>query len=605
MFNNKTHPIRNHDATTRRIIPALPPASTVAEENLDVWGFKDSGFAVNDNGDVEVRGSRYAAGGDILTELLPWVREVFEAPVTGEDQNPGHYPPQIPDPITNKRFLTALKKILPAEQYSDNAELRLRHGHGHTQEEMYAIKYGQIPRIPDLVVWPNEEAQVVALVKTAAKHNICLIPYGGGTNVTNALICPEDEERMIVSIDMQQMNRILWIDPVDHTACIQAGAIGRNITSQLAEHGYTMGHEPDSVEFSTLGGWIATNASGMKKNRYGNIEQIVQDFRLVTANGDILERLDSNPRESTGADPRRWLFGSEGNAGIITCAIVKLFPLPPVQRYGSVLFKNFEIGTEFMYDLARSGNPPASVRLVDNRQFQLSMALKPPSTGLKKLKSTAEKLLVTKALGFEPDEMVACTLVFEGTEDEVSIQEKNLYAIAKKHGGMKAGGANGERGYQLTFAIAYIRDFIMNHWLIAESFETSVPWSGVLPLCERVKQRINDEYAARQLPGKPFITCRVTQVYDTGACIYFYFAFYYKGVENPSEVFSELEHAARDEVLKAGGSLSHHHGIGKIRAPFLRRIQSESLLDWNRGFKQAIDPNNLFGAHNHMPGEAE
>jgi len=599
------HPLYARDAAARRIIPGPPPASTVEDERLDVWGFKDSGFQVNDEGNVEVLGKRYAAGGDILTELLPWVRGVFDSPVTGEDQNPPHYPPAIPDAVVNAAFTAAVGNIFAAEKRSDDPELRLRHGHGHTQEEMYAIKYGRIPRVPDLVVWPTDEAQVIALVKAAQEHNVCLIPYGGGTNVTNALICPENETRMIVSIDMQGMNKILWIDPVDHTACIEAGAIGRNITSQLAEHGFMMGHEPDSVEFSTLGGWIATHASGMKKNRYGNIEQIVQDFRLITAEGSVLERFDGNPRESTGADPRRWVFGSEGNAGIITSAIVKLFPLPAVQRYGSVLFKDFEIGTQFMYDLARAGNPPASVRLVDNLQFQLSMALKPPKQGMAKLKSSAEKLLVTKLLGYDPNKMVACTLVFEGTEEEVSIQEKLLYGIAKRHGGMKAGGENGERGYQLTFAIAYIRDFIMNHWLIAESFETSVPWSGVLPVCERVKQRIQDEYTARGLPGKPFITCRVTQVYDTGACIYFYFAFYYKGIDNPSEVFSELEHAARDEILKAGGSLSHHHGIGKIRTPFLRRIQSVSLINWNRGFKKAIDPGNIFGVGNHAPESRE
>src|SRR5262245_50613578 len=148
------------------------------------------------------------------------------------------------------------------------------------------------------------------------------------------------------------MDRILWIDPVNLMACIEAGAVGRTLQAQLAEHGYTMGHEPDSVEFSTLGGWIATHASGMKKNRYGNIEDIVLDATVVTPLGTLC-RPEPGPRESAGLDPRRWLFGSEGTLGIITKAVVKLFPLPELQRYDAVLFPDFAEGVAFLYDLTR------------------------------------------------------------------------------------------------------------------------------------------------------------------------------------------------------------------------------------------------------------
>src|SRR5207247_8447270 len=130
------------------------------------------------------------------------------------------------------------------------------------------------------------------------------------------------------------------------------GAVGRQIMSELKKHGVTMGHEPDSVEFSTLGGWIVTNASGMKKNRYGNIEDLVLDVSVVTTGGK-LERTSASPRESIGLDLRRLMFGSEGTLGIITSAVIKIFPLPEVQKYGSVLFPAFEAGFHFMYDLAR------------------------------------------------------------------------------------------------------------------------------------------------------------------------------------------------------------------------------------------------------------
>jgi alkyldihydroxyacetonephosphate synthase len=358
-----------------------------------------------------------------------------------------------------------------------------------------------------------------------------------------------------------------------------------------------MGHEPDSLEFSTLGGWVATHASGMKKNKYGNIEDLVLGVKVATPAGQ-LSRDTILPRESVGADTRRWIFGSEGSLGIVTSATVKIFPLPEVQRYGSIIFPSFEQGFDFLYELTQQGNLPASVRLVDNLQFQFSQALKPRSTGWKVYKSAFERWYVTRLKGFEPQKMVACTLVFEGSKGEVEQQEKSVYGLAKKYGGMPAGSENGERGYQLTFSIAYIRDFSMNYYIIAESFETSVAWSNTLALCDAVKRRIYEEHEKHKLPGAPFITCRITQLYDTGVCVYFYFAFYFKGVENPSEVYAEIEAAARDEILKAGGSLSHHHGIGKLRRKFLPRIMSAPALRWIADVKHSVDPGNIFGCGN-------
>jgi alkyldihydroxyacetonephosphate synthase len=567
-------------------------------ESLDVWGFRDTRFDISENGHVIIRGTRYELSGKELPRFLPWVRETLEIDVDVKEVNRPQYPTSIPDPHIASAFLADLQTILSSNQIDTNAEIRLRHGHGHTQEEMYSIKYGRLGRVPDLVIYPENENQVVRLVEVAKKHNVSLIPYGGGTNVTDALRCDPDEKRTIASVDMHRMNRILWIDRENMMASIEAGAVGREIISELKKYGLTMGHEPDSVEFSTLGGWVATNASGMKKNRYGNIEDLVLDVIVVTAAGK-LERTGTSPRESVGVDLRRLMFGSEGTLGIITSAIVKIFPLPEVQRYGSVLFPTFENGFKFMYELMHEASPPASVRLVDNLQFQFGLALKPKSTSsLADLKSKAEKLFVTKIKRFEPEKMVACTLVFEGSRQEVEQQERDLYRIATKHGGMKAGGENGRRGYQLTYSIAYIRDFLMPYYIIAESFETSVPWSKALALCDNVKRRLTEEYTRRKLPGKAFVTARITQLYRTGVCIYFYFGFFYKGIPNPQEVYLELENIARDEILKSGGSLSHHHGVGKLRRMYLPRIMSETGLQWKRDLKKTLDPQNVFGAGN-------
>jgi len=585
------------------IIPEPPPSRGADEtESLDVWGFRDTRFDINENGRVVIRGTRYELSGKELPRLLPWIRETLNIDLDPKDIHRPSYPTAMPPSEVTPQFRSAIESFLSSAQIESGGEIRMRHGHGHTQEEMFAIKYGQLGRIPDLVVFPESDQQVASLISAAKEHRVTLIPYGGGTNVTDALRCHAAEKRTIVSVDMSRMNRVLWIDKKNQLACIQAGAVGRHIMAELKKYGVTMGHEPDSVEFSTLGGWIATNASGMKKNRYGNIEDIVLDVTVATSSG-TLERASAAPREAIGLDLRKLMFGSEGTLGIVTSAVVKIFPLPEVQEYGSVLFPTFEDGFAFMYELTHEAVPPASVRLVDNLQFQFGLALKPASTGLHVWKSKLERFIVTKVKGFEPFKMVACTLVFEGSRQEVLQQQENLYRIAARHRGMKAGAENGRRGYQLTYSIAYIRDFLMNYYIIAESFETSVAWTDALQLCENVKRRLHDEYARRGLPGKPFVTSRITQLYRTGVAVYFYFGFYYKGIPNPQNVYLELENIARDEILNSGGSLSHHHGVGKLRREFLPRIMSPTAMEWKRELKKSLDPGDIFGAGNQALGD--
>ncbi len=587
------------------IVPDAPTPAT-APESLSEWGYGDTSFKILPNRNVVLTGDRYDLSGPEMPGVVPWVEAQFGIEVDPAAVRASEYPPPIAPPHAHEQFAAAMIELLGADAVTDHDETRLRHGHGHMQEEMFALQHGAtFDRIPDLVLYPSTEQHVAAIVDAAQRHDVCLVPYGGGTNVSGALRCPADEARTIASVDMSRMNRVLWIDPTNRTACIQAGAIGRDIVAILAAHGYTMGHEPDSIEFSTLGGWIATHASGMKRRRYGNIEDLVLDVHAVTAQGAI-SRDTVTPRESTGVDARRWLLGSEGTVGIVTQAIVKVFPLPEAQVYDAILFPDFDHGLAFMYDLQRSGASAASVRLMDNVQFQLGHTLKPANDSrVAAMKSRLETFVVTKVHKFDTDELSACTIVFEGSKDEVAAQRAIAKRLAKRHGGIAAGASNGERGYQLTFSIAYLRDFVMKHWILAESFETSVPWSQAGELCARVKQRIADEHAARGLPGKPFISCRVTQMYETGVCIYFYLAIPYAGVERPSEVYSELEHCARAEILAAGGSLSHHHGVGKHRLDYLPEIVSEGTLAVHDAFKKAIDPGNVFGIGNLRTGPVE
>jgi len=352
---------------------------------------------------------------------------------------------------------------------------------------------------------------VQRLVQLAVKHNVVLVAYGGGTNVTKSLQLLSTEKRMCVSVDMGRMNQIKWVDKENNTACIGAGIMGQDLERDLAKYGLCSGHEPDSSEFSTLGGWVSTRASGMKKNTYGNIEDIICNVTYVTPTG-VYTKLGLQPRTSAGPDLNHIVMGSEGNFGIITDVTIRTRPIPQAKIYDSIIFHNYEIGIKFMQAVSRTNAWPTSVRLVDNTQFQFGASLKPESNSMwNDFVEAAKKFFVVKIKGFDPNEMAACTMLFEGDEVWAKNAHAQITALGKSMGGLIGGAENGMRGYLLTFLIAYTRDFALNHHTLGESFELSCPWSNVSSLCKKVKQRMYDEAARLGFPReKVWISFRVT-----------------------------------------------------------------------------------------------
>ena len=559
------------------------------------WGYADTKFDFDGNGGICVTGDRYSLSGYKMPGFLAFAEKAFGVTLRPEDRIEELKTHAVPEPKLNTEFVTAIRDRFCPDRMSTKAESRLVHSHGQRGVgEIYHLLYvGSLDRTVDAVVYPHSEEEIRAFVRLANEHDVCLVPYGGGTNVSGALTCPTEERRMIVSVDMGRMNRILWLDEENGLACAEAGITGKKLERELASMGYTCGHDPDSVELSTLGGWISTNASGMKRNRYGNIEDIVLEATLITPTGDI-ETHAATPRSSTGVQPRVFLFGSEGNFGIITKGIIKVHPLPEVRRYGSVVFPNFEAGVDFLKELHQSGQMPASIRLVYNYEFRFGQALKPNPGRWQGLIQKLQKFLMFRILGFEPTKLAACTIVMEGTRREVRQQKKLILKAARGHGGAR----NGKRGYMLTFAITYIRDFFNQFQILGETFGTSVPWSRIHTLTHAVAEELAHQTRLNGIGGNPYLSYRVTQTYHTGVCVYFTMGFSVKGLKNPERVFNEIEERLRQVILDNGGSLSHHHGIGKVRQTFLPQIQSENSMHVLRESKRAIDPNNVFGIRN-------
>ena len=572
--------------------------ATKSNKRLHRWGFKDSGFELTGEKTVTFSGDRYEVSGTVMPDFIPYIESVLGIDFDKKDQiSPVDKKPIQPSKLSPE-FFDHLKSSFDADRYTVDDMERLIHSHGQeTFKDVYKVLYNSIERTVDLVFYPESEDEVKAMVEIAVKFNICLIPYGGGTNVTRALTIPENEDRSVVSVDMRRMSKIEWINKEDRRICVQSGITGGELIELLKEEGFTIGHEPDSVELSTVGGWIATNASGMKKNRYGNIEDIVENVNMVSPKGTI-SQINPISRGSIGFKPQNVLFGSEGNIGIITKAVLKIHQIPKQQKYNSVLFKNWSEGVSFMKALSKTNYIPASVRLVDNIQFRFGQALKPRTEGLKNLKSKIEKFFVVNIKGFDPDKMCALTIVMEGTSEEVAYQQKNINKLAKTHKGIIGGPGNGKRGYMLTYAIAYVRDFAAKYQIMGETMETTVPWSKIQDVIDATSEKIVHLHKEHNLPGKPYISYRIPQIYHTGVCIYFMLGMSVKGVKNPEEKFSKIEHSLRGTIIKHGGSISHHHGVGKLRKDFIPDMLSKTSIQLIKEMKQSHDPSNVFGSSN-------
>ena len=196
--------------------------------------------------------------------------------------------------------------------------------------------------------------------------------------------------------------------------------------------------------------------------------------------------------------------------------------------------------------------------------------------------------------------MSAATVVMEGTAEEVAYQEAAIKHAAARHGGMSGGAHNGRRGYMLTYAIAYIRDFLTDYHIIGETYETTVSWSRIAEVVDAVAARSAEMHRAFGLPGKSYVSPRITQVYHTGVCIYFTHGFSTRGVDRPDRIFAQIEHAMRETIMAHGGSISHHHGVGKLRRDFMPQTLTPAAVEMLRDLKESVDPGNVFGIGNNV-----
>lgn len=474
----------------------------------------------------------------------------------------------------------------------DDRFLRCR---GQGARDLYTLRYGKFHRLPDLVVWPRCHEDVVFVVQLANIFCAIIIPFAGGTNTMLSLSYTKLSDRFLISLDTTQMNRILWIDKISMLACVESGIVGMDMEEELKKRGLTVGHSPDSIEFSTVGGWIATRSSGMKQQTYGNIEDIVTKLTLVTS-VDVLEKNFLAPRVSIGPDFDHIAMGSEGTLGVITKVVVKLHAYPAVQRYGSIVFPDFETGIKFMYEVSKFPLKPSSLRLIDNCHCKLGLGFRHNKNLFHTVLDKSKMILMEKLLRYDFDTMALGTYHIEGEKADVDNIEGKLKKLSRKYSGLNGGSKNGRDAYLWTYTNAYVRDALFDLGFIFDSLEPSVIWERCVPLIEAIRNTWNAEMQQRKLDN--LLAIRISQIYDTGACVYFYYGIGATSDKDQLETFEELTEILRAAIERAHGSISHHHGIGKKNQKWYPQAVSKVAVDVFKTIKSQIDPNNVFDCGN-------
>lgn len=500
----------------------------------------------------------------------------------------------MPAPIINAAFLAGLKEALQPEQFTADDDERLHRCYGKSYPNLVWARKGYIAQAPDMVVLPRSHDDVVKVIELANKHNVCVVPFGGGTNIVGGVDPRDDQERMIVTLDMRQMNRVLSTDKESNTAVIEAGALGPKMEADLQALGFSLGHFPDSFEFSTLGGWIATRSAGMQSDAYGKIEEMVVSLKMVTPAGTIVTK--AFPASSAGPDLNRMMCGSEGVLGVITEATMRVHPTPQTKDYRGFLFKSFEDGVAAIREMVEKGFLPSMVRLQDRGMTELAFQMKAPKKGLEGLIAKGVKTYLKNAGYTAPSIMV---IGWEGYNDTFVHRRQEALAIVKKFKGFPLGATVGTSWSKDKFNMPYLRDFVMDRAVMCDVAETSALWSGVLPLYNEAIKAMKDKFATEPAKGG-FIGCHVSHTYETGCSLYFtYAATQQTGRE--LEQYYEYKKLITDTFVANGGTLSHHHAVGYEHRPWMEQEQSPTGIEALRAIKDRLDPKGILNPGKLIP----
>ncbi|MEV4332740.1 FAD-binding oxidoreductase [Streptomyces sp. NPDC049597] len=446
---------------------------------------------------------------------------------------------EVPDSPLPDSAREALAACVGGEAYVRlDAESRIRHTRGKSTPDLLRIRAGETDDTPAAVVLPGSHDQVLAVLRACAGHGLSAVPFGGGTSVVGGL-APE-AKRPFVALDLRRLDGLVALDEVSRTATVQPGLRGPQCEALLNERGWTLGHFPQSYEWATVGGFAAARSSGQASAGYGRFDEMVLGLTLATPEGTL--ETGRAPRSAAGPDLRQLVLGSEGAFGVITAVTVRIRPLPQKRVYEGWRFATFEAGAAALRRLAQDGPRPTVLRLSDETETFIGLA-QPDAIG------TAE---APQAAG--------CMAIagYEGTEEDTAARRAAAREVLLACGGEFAGEEPGERWEHGRYNAPYLRDALLDAGAFAETLETAAFWSAVPGLYAAVRQALTGTLTEAGTP--PLVMCHISHVYENGASLYF--TVVSAQGDEPVAHWERAKRAANDAILAAGGTISHHHGVG-------------------------------------------
>src|SRR6266581_3289018 len=463
----------------------------------------------------------------------------------------------------------------------DPAE-RVRHARGQRLPDWIALRSGRIDTFPDGVAYPEGESEVRDLISYAREVGAQLIPYGGGTSVVghiNAL--PGD--RPLLTVDLRRMCLLHNMDEINQLATFGAGVTGLHLEAQLRARGYTLGHFPQSFEYSTLGGWIATRSSGQQSLGYGRIEQLFAGGRVETPTCTLTLR--PCPASAAGLDLREIVLGSEGRLGILTEATVRVRPLPEQEHYQVVFFPGWELGIAAVREMVQARLPLVMLRLNTPIETKTQLAL----AGHKRLLSALERLLAARGIGNSK-----CMLIMgiAGRKATVKHTREEVLSIARKLKGISAGRLLGEQWHKKRFQTPYLRNTLWNMGYAVDTVETATTWDRVPALTRAIEASLRSGLV--EVGEEVHAFSHLSHLYPHGSAIYT--TYLYRIAPDPQETLRRwqiLKGAACRAIVAEQGTISHQHGIGTDHQPYLIEEKGEPGLTAMRHLYAQFDPTSM------------
>jgi alkyldihydroxyacetonephosphate synthase len=497
-----------------------------------------------------------------ITELLKQGLEVTR---------PGRHAPaieavELPGPGLRAEMRSEIAAIVGDEHVHTDAEARVRHTRGKSTPDLLKLRAADGSDAPDAVITPGTHDEIVALLQLATERRIAVVPFGGGTSVVGGLEPRRAGFNGVVALDVQRLNELHALDEESRTATLGPGLRGPEAEALLHERGYTIGHHPQSFEYATIGGFAAARSSGQASAGYGRFDERVVGLTVATPRGTI--ELGRAPKSAAGPDLRQLFLGSEGALGVITSVTVEVKPTPSVTVYEGWRFTGFTEGATALRRLIQDGPVPTVLRLSDEVETALNLAR-------------------PQEIGGDAGNAGGCLAIvgYEGTQDDVDGRRASASALLRASGATLDEAA-GEAWAHGRYRGPYLRDALLDAGALVETLETTTFWSGIRDLYDAVGSALRDELSRQGTP--PVVLCHISHVYPSGASLYFTVAA--AQADDPIAQWARAKRAASDAIIDAGGSITHHHGIGVDHRDHYERQVGSLAIELLQNVKSTLDP---------------